>query len=253
MPPLVLALAALPLTLGAGCVAEGAPVGEQAASAPDAASPLTPGDPPDPPLDGRFDDAFERDALGPDWRVLSGAWRIEGGRLCGQRARNRGAWLRRTLPASARVEVTAIAGSPDGDLKLELWGDGRSGATAATYDHATGYVAILGGWRNQRHVLARLDEHGEDRLALAVDASSDDPRLRPVVPGRPYRLAFERRDGRTVRWTVDGVVVHELVDEEPLRGPGHDHVGVNAWEAPVCFDDLHVVTLEPDHGPQGID
>lgn len=188
-------------------------------------------------------DDFERAELGPDWLALSPAWRLEGGKLCARGARNRGVWLRRVLPVNARIELTAIAGSDEGDLKVELWGDGRTGAAGTTYDDATSYLAVLGGWKNDRHVLARLDEHGEDRMEIAVEPRSDDPRQRRVTAGQPYRFRFDRRDGRTLRWEVDGATLFELEDDEPLAGPGHDHLGLNDWEAPVCFDDLRIEPL----------
>lgn len=245
MAPSALALA-VPLALSASCVAEGAPSspgearGTSSSHAPTTPAPGGTPEDQDEPLIAPFEDRFDRAELGPDWRALSPAWKIEDGRLCGRGARNRGVWLRRVLPDAARVEVTAIASSDDGDLKVELWGDGRSGARGTSYDDATSYVAILGGWRNSRHVLARLDEHGDDRLELLVDPRADDPRQRAIAPGQPYHLRFERRDGRTLRWEVDGVPLFELEDEEPLRGPGHDHLGFNDWDAPVCFDDLRI-------------
>ena len=123
---------------------------------------------------------------------------------------------------------------------MELWGDGRSGAAGTTYDDATSYLAVLGGWKNERHVLARLSEHGEDRMELSVDPRSDDPRQRRLAPGQPYRFRFDRRDGRTLRWEVDGTTLFELEDDDPLAGDGHDHLGLNDWDAPVCFDDLRI-------------
>src|SRR6185436_6820939 len=110
---------------------------------------------------------------------------------------------------------------------------GVSGASAASYDDATSYLTILGGWKNSRHVLARLDEHGADRLEIPVDPSSDDERARAVSVGQPYRFKIERSDGASVAWSVNGLDYLELVDEEPLAGPGHDHVGFNVWDAPV--------------------
>ncbi|AUX28589.1 MULTISPECIES: hypothetical protein [Sorangium] len=192
---------------------------------------------------GVFEDDFDRSALGPDWNALSPKWKIEEGRLCVRGARNRGVWLRRPLPENARIEFDAIAEAPDGDLKAELWGDGRSGATAASYTNATSYLVILGGWKNTKHVLARLDEHGSDRLEIDVDPDSDDERARPVAPGQPYRFRIERRDGRTLSWSVNGVDTLELSDPAPLSGPGHEHLGFNDWDAPVCFDNLRITPL----------
>lgn len=197
----------------------------------------------DPAIEAPFVDAFDRADLGPDWRALGSSWRITDGKLCGQKARNRGVWLARRLPTNARVEVEAQSASPDGDLKLELWGDGLSGATSISYSNATSYLAILGGWKNSLHVLARLDEHGADRRQLRLDPADDDPRARPLSPGQIYRLRIERTDGRTVALWVDDALVHRMTDAEPLAGPGHDHLGFNDWETPVCFDNLRVTPL----------
>jgi hypothetical protein len=196
-----------------------------------------------PMLDTTFTDDFERVELGPDWHALSESWRIDAGRLCVRGAKNRGAWLRRRLPVDARIEFDAIALSDDADLKVELWGDGRSGASGLSYSDATSYVAIFGGWKNSQHVFARLDEHGEDRIALPIDPASSDPKLRPVVPQRSYRFRFERRQGNMLTWSVDDVLLVELVDDEPLAGAGHEHFAFNDWTSPVCFDNLSIVPL----------
>jgi hypothetical protein len=66
-----------------------------------------------------------------------------------------------------------------------------------------------------------------------------------VVPDRAYQFEVERRDGRTVRWRVDGVELLTYPDPQPLRGPGHEHFGFNDWQVRVCFDNLRVTPL-PD-------
>jgi hypothetical protein len=191
-------------------------------------------------------DAHERarSNLGPAWiQARTHAWRVENGRLCGQGARNHGVWLNRTLPVNARIEFDAISTSEDGDLKAEVWGDGRSYATGTSYTNATSYLTILGGWKNTLHVLARLNEHGKDRHELPVDKTSDDPRQRPVVPGQVYHFKIERNDGKTIRWYVDGLEIHKWTDPSPLVGQRHDHFGFNDWEAKVCFDNVKVTPL----------
>lgn len=183
-------------------------------------------------------------ALGKDWvQIRTNAWRIENGQLCVQNARNHGIWLTKVLPVNARIEFDAVSHSEDGDLKAEIWGDGRSAATGVSYNNATSYLAILGGWKNSLHVLARLDEHGKDRKVIQIDKESDDPREKPVVKGQTYRFKIERADGRTVRWFVDGQDMLSFVDAQPLAGEGHDHFGFNEWEAKVCFDNVKVTPL----------
>ena len=182
--------------------------------------------------------------MGPNWYpARTTAWKIENGRLCGQNARNHGVWLQRTLPINARVEFDAVALSDEGDLKTEVWGDGQSAATTMSYTNATSYLAILGGWKNRYHVLARIDEHGKDRKEIAVDKDSDDPKQRPVIRGQVYHFKVERTDGRSVRFFVDGVEYHSYVDPQPLIGMGHDHVGFNNWEVKTCYDSVKITPL----------
>ena len=214
--------------------------------------------PPLPPpaadmLRAPFEDAFDRapsgggaDAgdPGPDWVATApNIWRLEGGRLCGDHAHNHGIWLKRALPANAHIEFDAVSDSTDGDLKAEYWGDGRSYATALSYTNATSYLTIFGGWHNKFHVLARINEHGNDRKEITVDPRSDDPREKPAIAGQIYRFKVERADGKTIRWWIDGNEMLSFPDSAPLSGPGHDHFGFNDWEVKVCFDNVRVVPL----------
>jgi hypothetical protein len=179
-----------------------------------------------------------------DWLPTApGMWHVEQGRLCGEHAHNHGIWLKRTLPVNARIEFDAITSSPDGDLKAEYWGDGRSYATSLSYTNATSYLTIFGGWHNKFHVLARLNEHGNDRKEITVDPNSDDPREKPTVAGQIYHFKVERTDGKTVKWSIDGVEMLTFADPQPLTGAGHDHFGFNDWDVRVCFDNVKVVPL----------
>jgi len=181
---------------------------------------------------------------GPDWvQTAPGIWHIEAGRLCGEHAKNHGIWLKRGLPVNARIEFDAVSLSPDGDLKAEFWGDGRSAATSLSYTNATSYLTIFGGWHNKFHVLARINEHGSDRKEITVDPNSDDAREKPVEPGQVYHFKVERADGRSVRWWVNGNEMLTYSDSAPLAGPGHDHFGFNDWDVKVCFDSVRVVPL----------
>jgi len=195
-------------------------------------------------LSDEFSDDFERSVLGSDWKATSGAWRIDNGRLCGERARNHGVWLERRLPKNARIEFVATSGSPSGEIKAEAWGDGASAAKGTSYVDATRYIVVLGGWKNSLHVLARLNEHGSDRREIRLVPGSEDPRTAPVSEGRSYRFEIERTDGHTLRFSVDDTLIHTFDDSEPLAGPGHEYFGFNDWDVPVCFDDVVVTPLE---------
>jgi hypothetical protein len=189
-------------------------------------------------------DDFNREELGPDWYATSDVWRIEDGRLCGRGAKNHPVWLQRRLPKNARIEFDATSNSPEGDIKAEAWGDGSSAATANSYEDATSYLFVFGGWRNRMHVLARLNEHGSNRLEVRLIPGSEDPRTQPVVEGRSYHIEIERDDGRTVHFSVDDTEIHAFEDSAPLAGPGHEHFAFNDWQVPVCFDDLLITPFE---------
>jgi hypothetical protein len=197
----------------------------------------------DPLLTAAFQDDFSRPELGPDWHSTSPRWKSEGGKLCVSDARNHPLWLKRRLPSNARIEFSATSYSDDGDIKVEIWGDGRSAASGASYNDATGYLTIFGGWKNKFHVLARLDEHAPKRPEIKIVPDGDDPRGRPVENGVEYTFKIERADGKTVRWLVDDIELFAFSDPAPLVGAGHDHFGFNNWQVKVCFDNLKILPL----------
>ena len=131
------------------------------------------------------------------------------------------------MPQRVRVEFDAKALTPTGDLKFEIFGDGEA--------HASGYILIFGGWNNTLDVIARLDEHGDDRVARASQK---------VVLERVYRIAVERSDS-TLKWFVDGKPFMTYRDDEPLRGAEHAHFAFSNWVARVAFDNVKVYRLRP--------
>lgn len=179
-----------------------------------------------------FSDDFDREELGELWNNTGANWRIVDGQLNIRNARNRPLWLRRVLPRNARIELDVRSESPDGDIKIEVYGDGSSRATTDSYT-ATSYVVIFGGWGNTLNVLARMDEHGADRV--------EGPRRR-VEAGRTYHLRIER-EGGSVRSFVDDEPLVSMEDPDPLEGRGHDHFAFNDWQAEIWFDNLRITPL----------
>jgi hypothetical protein len=194
-------------------------------------------------LESLYIDEFDRDKIGNEWTLTSDKWQLKDGRLCSRGTRNHPIWLNRSLPTNARIEFTAESLSTEGDIKVEAWGNGRAFAHGTTYDDATSYVFIFGGWKNSLHVLARLNEHGSDRLELKLDETTKDPRNLPVKSNVRYQFTIERNDGHTVHWSVDNHPLLSLDDEAPLTGSTHEHFAFNGWEAEVCFDNLRVTPL----------
>ena len=177
-----------------------------------------------------FSDDFEDGQLGPEWKRGQGEggkgqWQIEDGAVVGVDLHNDPLWLDKKLPEKVRIEFDAEAMSSIGDIKVEVFGDGVK--------HESGYILLFGGWKNTLDVIARLDEHGEDRKSRKTHG---------VLPGYSYRMAVERTDG-TLRWYVNGEHFMSYVDKEPLVGEGHRHFAFNVWSAPVRFDNVAIYDL----------
>lgn len=190
-----------------------------------------------PPITEPFNDLFERDQLGPNWFDTSEGvgYRLEQGALSARGAHNHPLWLRRALPRDVRIEFTAWSASAKGDLKVEIFGDGRSFDPDMGAYQSTGYVLIFGGWGNSKSIIARQDEHGDD----VVERTSPK-----VVAGKHYKWAIERTGGR-LRWFLDDdpVPFLEYVDEQPLDGAGHAYFAIDNWETDTWFDDLKITPL----------
>jgi hypothetical protein len=179
-----------------------------------------------------FTDEFERTSLGEHWRTTGDGVRLDGGTLVVEGLHNHPVWLTRPLPEAYRVEFTAWTEGDDGDIKVELSGDGVSAAKSVNYV-STGYVVVFGGWNNRISVIARLDEHGKDRLEV------DAPK---VEPGRRYRFAITKAGGE-ITWSLDGAELARYEDPKPLTGPEHRYFAFGGWEAKVAFDDLRIYDL----------
>jgi len=169
-----------------------------------------------------FSDDFNRKSLGNLWSSKKPeAWKIKDNRLFVSNAHNHGLWLDRLLPPRARVEFDSEAASKAVDMKCEVF--------ATKPEHETGYIAILGGWHNQLSIIARMDEHGKDRLAID----------RVGKENKVYHWTIVRTDS-TLHWYLDGKLFMEYPDKHPIHGL---YFGFNDWEAPVYFDNLKIYKL----------
>jgi Domain of unknown function (DUF6250) len=186
----------------------------------------------DPALSGSFVDDFERKDIGAAYNNTGGPYEIVDGKLHVRGARNKPLWLRRKLPHDLRVELDVRSDSPEGDIKVEIFGDGVSKALTASYT-ATSYVVIFGGWNNSTNLIARMDEHASDR---AVGPA------KKVEPGHTYHMKIERKGDTITAW-VDGAVLATMRDPSPLSGAGHDHFGFNNWQSDLWLDNLRITPL----------
>ena len=196
-------------------------------------------EPTEAPATGKlvYSDDFERAQPGadyfqakPDLGWSAGKWRIKEGRLWGEQIHNATLWLQRPLPEKVRIEFDARAQTETGDVKCEVFGDGRR--------HQSGYIVIFGGWNNSVNCIARQDEHQNER-------KQDDRcprrgnRSMCVEPDIDYHWTIVRTD-HVVRWYLDGALYLTYPDHDPVRGR---HFGFGNWEAAVSFDNLKIYDL----------
>jgi len=191
-----------------------------------------------PAIESSYTDDFGRTSLGPDWTRTGSGYRIVDGALNARGAHNHPLWLARRLPAGdVQVDLDAWSTSPDGDIKVEIFGDGRSYDPDGNRYTATGYVLCMGGWKNSTSFIARKDEHGGEMVKRA------QPK---VVPGQRYHWRIVRRRD-TIEWFVDDMSQPFLryQDPQPLAGPGNGHFAINNWETDTWFDNLVIRRLAP--------
>lgn len=225
-----------------------------------------------------YEDKFDRASIGETWWSNGGHWRIVDGQLYSPGVGNNPLWLKARLPADVRIEFDTRSEGPDGDVKWELDGDGRT--------HSTGYIFLFGAWHNRESRICKLEEHAptpeEMRAQLAIlarplpremdlldrlrepfvawSARRDLARLQEgkyygkgtpfavkrtdlrVERGRTYHMVVTKQGG-ILRWQIDGQPALEMVDPTPLSGSGHDRFGFSSWSNDTYFDNLRITPL----------
>ncbi len=177
-------------------------------------------------------DDFDQPTLREWWSPTGPGARIEGGMLVVDGVRNHPLWLEHPLPDDVRIEFDAWATTEEGDIKVEVFGDGVSHATSPNYT-ASGYVIIFGGWNNSLSALVRRNEHGRERV------TTSEPK---VEADRRYHFVITRTGGE-LHWEVNGQELLVYDDAQPLRGPGQDRFAFSGWEAQTHFDNLVIEAL----------
>jgi hypothetical protein len=167
-----------------------------------------------------FSDGVDREELGEYWKGDPG-WRIRDGQVFSAGTQNHALWLKTRMPDDAVVELDVRSESPAGDIKFEIYADGTN--------HASGYILIFGGWNNTIHCIARKDEHGADRMEIKE--------RNRVKPGQTYHMKVVRKD-KVIKWYVDGQLLLDYFDSEPLKGDGNDRFAFNNWQSHLFFDNL---------------
>lgn len=170
--------------------------------------------------------------LGERWRPTGDGARVRDGMLVVEGLENHPLWLDLPLPDDVRIEFDAWATTDEGDIKVELFGDGVSFATTPNYI-ASGYVVIFGGWNNSLSALVRKNEHGRQRVTTSEMSVKPDERYHFVLT----------RTGTELHWEVNGQELLVYEDAQPLRGEGQDRFAFSGWQAQTHFDNLVIEAL----------
>lgn len=190
----------------------------------------------DPPaITDAWADDFLRDEIGGNYYPTSNNYKIVDGALSTQGAFNHPLWLRKKLPRDVSIEFDCWSNSAAGDIKIELFGDGRTHAKNKGQYTSSGYAIVMGGWSNTISIIARRNEHGKDRK---------ERRAPRVVKGKKYHWKLVRQ-GTKLSWYVDDMTTPFLSmdDAEPLEGPGHEYFAFTNWESDSWFDNLKITPL----------
>ena len=188
----------------------------------------------DPKLKEPISEDFDSGRLNLElWRATLDVYEVRDGALYVEGAKNHPMWLKRRIPCNVKIDFVTWSDSAEGDIKVEVFGDGKSSADDEGSYVGTGYVFIMGGWRNTVNTIARRDEH-EGRMIEENETK--------VEPGRRYRWSIRAR-GSAIQWYVDGRLFLEVEDQDPLCGPGNEAFAFSNWGTPVHFDDLSIVPL----------
>jgi hypothetical protein len=191
-----------------------------------------------PPITGVYTDTFDRDTLGEDYLATGDGYTVTNGALSAKGAHNHPMWLRARLPRDVRIEFDCWSTEKRGDIKVEVFGDGKSYDPDGGAYTAVGYEVIMGGWFNSKSIIARLNEHGE--VGKDVFQRADVK----VVPNKHYHWRIERVD-KVLTWYVDDMTKPFLTfdDPHPLEGGGHEYFAFNNWETDTWFDNLSITPL----------
>src|SRR5262245_23648515 len=100
-----------------------------------------------PPLTDEWKDDFDRGSIGGDYYESGEGYELDHGALSAKGAHNHPLWLRKKLPRDVRIEFECWSTETRGDIKVEVFGDGKSYDPDGGAYTATGYEVIFGGDR----------------------------------------------------------------------------------------------------------
>ncbi len=190
-----------------------------------------------------FEQPIRPDRFDLDWQVHSGDWRVEGDWLTGRHRENSPgmAFLRGSYPGNVLVEFEARTVPPSThDINFMwngCWDETRN-------ERGVAYVAGLQGWWDGK---VGIEKSPEYRLNVGTP-------LFPFEPGRTYFIQGGSIDGHCFI-AVDGRVLLEVTDPEPIDALRYDRVGFEAYCSMIQIRNVRVRQLvwtatDPSYEPE---
>ncbi len=178
-----------------------------------------------------FEDSFDRQEIGDDWRIGGGKYFIRNGSLTSDYAHNENIFLKKPLPRNVRIEFDAWSETDRLDFKVSLYDDGL--------EHESGYVALLGGWYNSTDALIRGREHDHESVARKTIPWIEGGRPKA---GQKYKWTLIRKDSK-LSWYLENKLYLEYDDPAPLYGEANKYFSVSNWESVIHLDNLKIYEI----------
>lgn len=176
-----------------------------------------------------LEDPFTEKSLAENWEITGGEWKAENGVLTGVNHENGGALIysRRQFPGDVMLDFYGAMVPPcRNDLNF-CW---RSrGWDTAKNDADIGYIAGIGGWWTGRTGVERYPDCAI--FALSGSLSPEAGREYHIQAGMIGPMCFV---------AVDGVVVLEMRDPDPIADPDCNRVGLGTYCSRIRFRALRV-------------
>ncbi|MDA3862341.1 MAG: hypothetical protein PF689_00575 [Deltaproteobacteria bacterium] len=189
------------------------------------------------PIKNVFQDDFNRLHLEENYFDTISRYLIINNSLNIYGAYNHPLWLKKNLPANMDLEFDTWSLSTKGDIKIELFGDGKSFALNKGAYKGTGYIFCQGGWNNSKTFIARKFEHARNLLHT---------KKIKVEPEKKYHWKIESRlkNGILIlKWFIDNKLILTLKDEDPLYGKNNRYFAFSNWATDVYFDNLVITPV----------
>ncbi|MHC4779743.1 MAG: protein kinase domain-containing protein, partial [Planctomycetota bacterium] len=168
-----------------------------------------------------FEDDFEREEVGPDWKTTRGTWQIHDGALCCSKKFESCIIHKADLSGDVRVEYEAWAEEwPVCSLSCVLNG-------TESWPVNTGYYLGFGDNFNVRSY-----------IKTPRGMMTNNPEAR-IERGKRHKITAQRLDSR-ITITVDDEVVNSFEDYFPMVGDENKHVGLYSFTSHVHFDNVKV-------------